>query len=385
MQKLHLQEFIKSHPNWRTELTEKPYNIRIKDYDYITVFTYNINADFSIPLCREARGLMLYNDSPVVCEDLQWTVACQKFNKFFNFQQLEADSIDWSSAKILEKVDGSIVAAWFDLIAERWRFATNNVPFAELASIDGMSLSGVKNFNDLIIKAISATGIPNLFSYLDCHVVYIFELVSPYTRIVVHYPTEKLYFLSERNLFTEKEQNRNEELLKYFDKPIEYSALNLADCKNIVKEFNYEQEGLVVCDKDYHRIKIKSEDYLRVFKIRGEAGFNEERALELVLNDQQDDASSLFPEYKKIIDKVEELYFELVSDLRVDLYHYIDDWMIDTVDRKTFAVEFANKTIYPQLFYALKDGKCTVSDWTDFLKKTRIDKLWNLMTRKEEK
>jgi len=46
------------------------------------------------------------------------------FNKFFNFGEEYADNIDWESAHVLEKVDGSLIKVYFHNGA--WCVGTNN-------------------------------------------------------------------------------------------------------------------------------------------------------------------------------------------------------------------------------------------------------------------
>lgn len=55
-----LVEYIKAHPSWRTELTQKPYCLTIKDDGPYTIFSYSqIDSDFSQPEVRAARGIIL--------------------------------------------------------------------------------------------------------------------------------------------------------------------------------------------------------------------------------------------------------------------------------------------------------------------------------------
>ena len=55
-----LVEYIKTQPNWRTELTQKPYCLTIKDKGPYTIFSYSqIDSDFYNEVVRVSRGIIL--------------------------------------------------------------------------------------------------------------------------------------------------------------------------------------------------------------------------------------------------------------------------------------------------------------------------------------
>src|SRR4051812_12696961 len=51
------------------------------------------------PVVQECRGL-------IVDEADGWRVVSRSYDKFFNFGEPNAPAIDWSSAKVYEKLDG---------------------------------------------------------------------------------------------------------------------------------------------------------------------------------------------------------------------------------------------------------------------------------------
>ena len=55
-----LVDYIKTHPDWRKELTQKPFCLTIKDKGPYTIFSYSqIDSDFSLPEVQVARGIIL--------------------------------------------------------------------------------------------------------------------------------------------------------------------------------------------------------------------------------------------------------------------------------------------------------------------------------------
>ena len=92
--------FINEHPNWRDLLIEE-YRINIKEEYPFAIFNYGIDCDFSNPIVQEARGIIIdIEDCDVVC----WP-----FRKFGNYNESYADKIDWNTARVQDKIDGSII------------------------------------------------------------------------------------------------------------------------------------------------------------------------------------------------------------------------------------------------------------------------------------
>jgi len=116
---LHLQAFILSNPeNFRELLKLPPYCIDTKEDEHTVLFKYNqIESDFNLELVRECRGIILYKKN--------WMIACHPFHKFGNYGEGYAPDIDWNSAKVMEKLDGSLIKAWFNKVNSKWQWSTN--------------------------------------------------------------------------------------------------------------------------------------------------------------------------------------------------------------------------------------------------------------------
>lgn len=80
--------------------------IGIKEESPYAIFNYAIGCDFSNPIVQEARGII------IDLENLD--VVCWPFRKFGNYNESYADKIDWSTARVQEKIDGSIIKLWWD-------------------------------------------------------------------------------------------------------------------------------------------------------------------------------------------------------------------------------------------------------------------------------
>ena len=305
-----LCRYLAAHPDWERTLTED-FQLKIRREGPYAIFNYGREADFSDPVVQEARGIILD------CEGLE--VVCWPFRKFGNYGESYADSIDWKSARVQEKVDGSIIKLWFSQRENRWVFSTNGTIFAADAPIES-SVFG-RTFMDAITSARNYSQIPT--DELDRECTYIFELVGPETRVVVAYPSPMLYHIGTRNSRTGEESDSDIGILK----PRQYPLKSLQDCIEAAERLNdgrdsVEFEGFVVVDADWHRVKIKSPDYLVRHRV-GEISLSRKNALTLLLQGNLDlqELCELRPEASAILKyydwQLEELF--LAADRTAEL------------------------------------------------------------------
>ena len=208
-----------SPDEWRRIIEEK--NIKIKQEENLCMFNYGIDCDFSDPVVREARGIIIDLSN---CH-----VVCRAFDKFFNVQESYAADIDWSSAIVQEKIDGSIIKCWW--YNDGWRWSTNGCINAENANC---TTGG--NFLELINKADNYSKIIYELGQDERYAefTWIFELVSPYNQIVIKYPRTILYQIGCRNNVTGEECNWR--LID--EKPEEYKLRTLNECLVAVNKLN---------------------------------------------------------------------------------------------------------------------------------------------------
>lgn len=267
--------FIAQNPtNWEEIMTNDLF-IKVKKEENLAIFNYGIGCDFSNPIVQEARGIIIDLDT--------LEVACWPFHKFGNHTESYADTIDWSSARVLEKIDGSIIKLWFDKGANKWQFSTNSTIRAEQAPLS--AFSGMC-FYDVISRTQNFGSIP--FDTLDKDTTYIFELVSPETEIVIKYPTPMLYHIGTRNNITGAES----EVDIGMPKPRSFALSSLNDCIKASIELNQgdvvDSEGFVVVDKDYHRVKVKSPEYFALHRLKTMDTVSKKDAIEMILAKSDD-------------------------------------------------------------------------------------------------
>ena len=283
---LNLQKFIFAHENWRELLAAKPYCIKIVEEDNLVLFKYSqIDSDFFNPIVQECRGIILEKDT--------WRVVAYAFRKFGNFGESYVDEIDWESAVVETKEDGSLIKVYF--YDGEWRVGTNGTIFAENAELNA---GPYKNFRQLFDAAAEKCGLD--FSRLNRYYTYIFELCSEFNQVVCPQSEIRLIHIGTRNNRTFQEVETDIGI----PHPQRYALSSLEDCIAMAKTFDFTKEGFVVKDKNYNRIKVKSEDYVRVHRLANNGSMTEERAIELIRENELDEFFTYFPHYKEYIGRI---------------------------------------------------------------------------------
>ena len=303
MYKLELREFILSHDNWEELLTAEPYCLKVSRDDGYIMFKYNqVFSDFNIPLVREARG--------IIFRESDWECVCHPFDKFGNYGESYCPEINWKTASVQEKVDGSLIKFWYD---NGWHISTNGMIDAFKANLNNVKY---QNFGRLVIAAINNVFINehDFFDMLDPKCTYMFELVSPYNRVVIPYEETKLYFLGMRERNTGIEWNPEElDESFYFQIPKRYSLNSLEDVQKAANTLSWDEEGYVVCDEYFNRVKIKSPSYVMAHYVRNNNTINTERLVQIVLDGEQEEFLIYASDYVDELNEVENIMHNIAS------------------------------------------------------------------------
>ena len=357
-----LEEFIANNNNWKKIIQEKPYCVEVKeDDDYILLKYSQIDSDFSKELVRECRGVILNKEN--------LNVVCRPFKKFFNYGEVYAADIDWNTARIASKIDGSLIKVWFDNV---WHISTNGTIDAFKAELS-FGTNEFKTFGDIFTKALEKQNIAPYFDNLNKDYTYLFEVVSPYNRIVVPYKEIDAYHIGTIETKTAKEVEVNIGVKK----PKEYFFSSLKETVNAANELPYDDEGYVVRDKNYNRIKIKSPEYLAIHRLANNGNVSYKRILELVLINEDSEFLTYFPEYTEAFDEVKEKLNAFLSKVKRDEKEY---YRMKFNSRKSLAMWAKNKTL-PSALFALEDNK--VNNCEEFVRNMRVDNLLKILGMKE--
>lgn len=336
----HVIDFIKSNENWRTLLSEAPYALTIKERDVYCLLMYKqTESKFSEQFVKESRGLIFRTDT--------FEVVCAPFEKFFTYDEFLAAKLDESSAIYREKRDGSIIKVWFD--DGKWHFSTQGEIDAKNAYIAyEKQTDSIKTFYDLITRCLPV----DFFEEADPEYTYMFELTSPYNKVIIPYDTIELRHIGTRHTKSGQEFDM---ALSTIPKPKTYHFDTISEAVEYAKTLPLNCEGFVAFDKDFNRVKIKSPLYLAQVHLIDDGIINRDRALEIVIKGEASEVGALFPEAKQLLMTMEEDYEKLKVFLS-QMHHYVEKTR--EIDGKTFAKNVSNCP-GKSIAFLLRSGKIT--------------------------
>jgi len=343
---LQVIEFINTHKDWRTLLSNAPYHINIKSDGYYTLLMYDqIKSDFSQQIVRECRGLII---SPHSANDDTYVPRCIPFFKFGNYGEKYCPAVDWSSARVQEKIDGSIIKVWHHA---HWHISTNSCIDAGQATIHN---DYKITFRELFDEAVSRFRI-KFWQQLDYDKTYMFELVSPKNRIVVPYEETKVYHIGTRSNVTLKE----EDIDIGIPKPLQFSFKSINECIDSAQSLPYNCEGYVVVDKDWNRVKIKSPAYVAVHLLHNNGVITTSRIIDILRADGIDDFLAYFPDYREQVEKVQRALNLLENELS-DRCRSLDKMTFNS--RKDFALEVKDDK-YSAFYFQWRSMNTDPREW----------------------
>jgi len=313
--KLDIQWFIEQEADWEKKLQEKPYCITIsRDKVFgrnLIMFKYNqIESDFSVGLVRECRGLILDEDTlePV----------CVPFFKFGNYGESYCPEIDWSSCWVGEKLDGSLIKI-VKMSGNDVLISTNGTIDAFKAGLAEQLGCKAKSFGDLAVEGLGYYGLNQemLATILEYGKTYMFELTSPFNKVVVSWHETKLNFLGVRDNKTFQETYFcDHHLADIFDTPKVFPLKSIDDCVKAAEQLDCNNEGFVVCDKNFNRVKVKSPTYVALHHMKNNGVLSYERGLEIVRGNELGEVLTYFPEFKEHLEDIKVRYDKYVASLK---------------------------------------------------------------------
>ena len=281
-----LCNIMHTHPNtWREFMKEEYKCISIKEDGKLAIFNYSIGANFSDPVVREARGIII---------DTRFhKVVCRPFSKFFKYDEPNHHRINWKHARADEKIDGSLIKLWYNYIDNEWVFSTNSNIYAKYSPLN---LNTNLTFLDAIKSADNYGMIECLIEdeELNKDYTYMFELIGRGNQVVIKYDTTRLYHIGTRNNNTGEEYDidlgivrPNRQYVNSLDFCINYVS-NVLNTSNKKKITGCSSEGLVVVDDNFNRIKVKSPIYVILHNLINNGETSKKQLLLLIHEDKID-------------------------------------------------------------------------------------------------
>ena len=292
----------------------------------------------------DCRGLVVREDDPT-------RIVAMAYRKFWNLGEKYADPIDWSTAQVMEKLDGSIITLyWHD---GRWCVASSGHPTAggNYNGDSGETFAGAfwRVWNTLGYRLPDVDG--QHANHRDCY--YAFEFCAPDNRIVVKYDRPRIVLHGMRDAETLQEYRHAAivsraafygwEAVKAW--PAASASQAVADA---AQTDPLALEGFVVVDDQFRRVKVKNPRYVEIHHLRGNR--SPRAVVDLWKLGEVDEVLAHFPEMSADFDAV-------LGALRAEMVKAGQAWRkhagID--DRKAFAGEVKALRLSSVLFRMYTD------------------------------
>jgi len=323
---MEVQKYLRSGKTLKDLKSEL--GIIFSEYENLVILNYSqIDSPKFHPITMECRGLILEKDT--------WDIVSFPFRRFFNENEGNLP-FDYSSAKGLEKIDGSLISVFF--YKNSWLMSTRG----KIENPDKISFYDI-SFRDLFDTIVKQY--PDFYKKLSVSFAYIFELVSPENRVVNIYKDRALYLLTMRTTYSWMElppAEVNEWASKLgIKRPASVSFDSKDSLLNKAKELKALEEGFVaiIYERDmdgisWKRVKVKNPSYVAIHHLKNCMGKSLRSLIRLVMQNNQDEFLSYFPEFKSYIDEVSEKYYAFLK--KVD----DDEKKLDfKKDKKSFALQ----------------------------------------------
>jgi RNA ligase len=314
--------------------------------DLPTNYKFSLNYDQieskAGALTNQCRGLILATYDGRVLSSLnevvgETVILARPMDRFFNHGDPNGAEVNFEHPDtcFFEKLDGTLCILYFDIFKRQWHVATRAVTEANLpidgfdnltfrglferALFDTFTARGYEGFNDTNVFLVYTDS-------LDRANTYCFELTTPENRIVVEYKERRLHLLGLRDtqLGTSSHgagmfgQDTTHPPYRGLPLVKRHSFKTVNDLVEYVNAQNPTQhEGVVVCDKNFNRLKVKNVAYMAYNRARDIVGKSPRALLELILLEKIDDVLPLLPEH------IKERATEMGNSL-VDFIHQTD-------------------------------------------------------------
>ena len=305
-------------------------------YTNLVMYKYDqIGSPFAQRIVRECRGIIL--------DELNnYSVVNLSLYKFFNLHEGLAAAVDWSTASVQEKCDGSLITIYrYD---GEWHAASSGTPDGG-GDVNGFGITFSDYFWQTFKKYDQALPFP------DGHCFW-FELSGPINRIVVQHAEASLTLLGGRNLETLEELTLDE-AHAYWPNIPKVKTFPMTNIDEVVAAFvdmnPLQQEGFVVCDAGFQRIKVKCPAYVTLHALKG--GMSRRAIVEIVRQGETSEIEAAFPEFAEMLEECRSRFNALVSDCERDMSE-----LACIPVQKDFAMQAVHKCC-PGALFSVRAGK----------------------------
>lgn len=352
---------------------ENEFNIKVKDYpeENLVLLDYcQINSPKTHPIVRECRSLILNRET--------FDVVSRSFSRFFNFGEAQElyEDFDVSRSFAFEKVDGSLIKIYRNPHNGKFYISTRGTALGEAENSAAgwtfsekvMEILGLESDHDSFQESMEKIWKEYFGDHSEetGHTI-IGELIGPENRIVTPYnihqfvitgvstyggePTsapEDLERLAE--LFSHLFPNGNIRSVKT------YSASSFStdeELYELLHSLDPLDEGFIILDpkSEMKRMKLKSETYVTVHKLRGEGVLTNKKIIHMLLENEHEEFLAYFPEYRPRFDSLEEELETMFANANM---RYMEAMVFAQEDQKAFALMVKDLPYSSILFQARK-------------------------------
>lgn len=352
---MELQNYLRTQG--LKNLTQE-YNIKVNrhsEIENLVCLKYSqLESPMGEKIVQQCRGIILD-------EVNNWEIVSYPYDKFFNYGECHAPKLDWDTAKVYDKLDGSLMTLFY--YEGKWRVQSSGMADAA-GEVGGFKYS----FAQLFWKVWQELDyqLP-----IETNYCFMFELMTPYNRIVVRHDCNKLVLHGVRDKVSLQEAEPQIWANKYNWRLVKtYPLQTLKEIIALTNELDpMTSEGYIICDRNFQRIKVKSPQYVAISHLR--TGFSTRRMLEIVATNEGEEFLNYYPEWRELYQQIETKYNALVEEIEESYQKYRH---IPVQKDFALAVKHLNCS---GILFSLRAGK--TNSVRESLAKTSIPKLESLL------
>lgn len=366
---LKIVEYIKKNG---LDKTISDFKLKARIYgDYKVHLKYNqIESDMSLPEVQECRGLIL--------EMGTWDVMSCPLYKFFNYGEGNAVNINLATAICLLKLDGTFIHVYFDWNKDEWIAATTGMSEAE---------GEVNNITNTTFSTLFWGTAKIEKSKLIKGLTYMFELCTPENIVVTPHKEYKVILLAIRDLKSLNEFTYQglfdiaKELGVEVVKSVNMKMSSLDEIKFNFENMPFSEEGYVVVDSNFNRVKIKNPAYVAAHMLKGKSAFH--HIMDIIKTNEVDEFIATFPNRNLEILELNKKYHELIAVLNeiwTGLSGCLPNFGCTQKEYAENVFKITNENnlrLFSGLFFSLANNK--VTNISEYLKKIDNRKLYELL------
>ena len=332
----HTVAFLRQHGLSELERRLAVRAVRHPAYPNLVLLKYSqIDSPMADPVVQECRGIILD-------EADDWRAVSFPYRKFFNHAEPLAASINWATARVYEKLDGSLMTLY--RYAGGWHVASRNVPDAG-GPVGGAGFT----MADLFWRTFHALGY--VLPPDDADRCYMLELLTPANRVVVQHATSRLVLHGVRRMSDLAELPPESAADLGWEVVGTHPLGTLADILSAAAAIDpFRAEGYVVCDTSFNRVKVKGPAYVAMAHLKD--SLSPRRMLDVIRAGESDEFMSYFPELRPTYAAVKAKVDALCDEVDADYAR-----LTTVTDPRAFAAA-ALATRWSSALFARRAGKC---------------------------